>query len=131
MGVAAGKVMDHDAGLALGKRTALAQGDGTQAILVTLFPAPHHRAPGEVDVLRADVSTGLIAGEDKNFAIEWAKNQVKNIVKNAIEVGSKSNIEIWAVDSVLIEKNLDADFIFFFTNPEGDYRKFNFTIKVN
>ena len=82
-------------------------------------------------VLRADVSSGLIAGEDKNFAIEWAKNQVKNIVKNAIEVGSKSNIEIWSVDSVLNEKNLDADFIFFFTNPEGDYRKFNFTIKVN
>lgn len=82
-------------------------------------------------VLDANVSGGLIGGDRKEYAVEWSKNQVKNIVAMSIADGCVSNVEAWAVDSVLEKENIDAKFLYFFTNPDCDYKKWIFKVKVN
>lgn len=81
-------------------------------------------------VLHAMAHQVTIGGVEKSDAVEWAKEQVKYIVNKTIDAGSCSNIEIWTVDSVIAESELDAKFLFFFTGPTGEYKKYEFDVTV-
>jgi hypothetical protein len=81
-------------------------------------------------VLHAMAHQVAIGGVEKEDAVEWAKQQVKHIVRKTVDAGSESNIEIWAVDSVIEKSELDAQFLFFFTGPTGEYKKYHFDVTV-
>lgn len=81
-------------------------------------------------VLHAMAHQVTIGGIEKADAVEWAKEQVKHIVRKTVDAGCKSNIEIWAIDSVIAESELDAQFLFFFTAPTGEYKKYKFDVTV-
>ena len=101
-------------------------------VIIDLFELVGHKSELTYRdrVLHSMAHQVAIGGVEKSDAVCWAKQQVEYIVGNTVDAGAESNIEIWTVESVIAESEFDAQFLFFFTAPNGEYKKYRFDITV-